>query len=77
MAIIIFISKKYRPKHSKTRFDWSDRSGIGFWSESFLNKYNNGHSSIHFIQILMLNSNLKSDIQQSEKVNKKLFKLNV
>jgi hypothetical protein len=39
--------------------------GIGFWSEFFLNKNNNGHSSIHFIQNLMLNSNLKLDIQKS------------
>jgi hypothetical protein len=36
----------------------------------FLNKYNDGHSSIHFIQNLMLNSNLKSDFQ-------KIFKLSV
>jgi hypothetical protein len=48
----------------KTRFDRSDRSGIGFWSVLFWNKYNNGHSSIHFIQNLMLNLNLKSDIQK-------------
>jgi hypothetical protein len=32
-----------------------------------LNQYNDGHSiqSIHFIQNLMLNSNLKSDIQKN------------
>jgi hypothetical protein len=64
MTIIIFISKKYRPQYSKTRFDRSDRSGIGFWSEFFITN-NNGHSSIHFIQNVMLNSNLKSDIQKN------------
>jgi hypothetical protein len=66
MAVIIFISKKNTNQNTqKTRFDRSDRSGIGFWSDFVLNKFNNCHSSIHFIQNLMLNSNLKSDIQKN------------
>jgi hypothetical protein len=55
--------KKVQTKiQKKTR---SDRSGIGFWSEFFKNKYDDGHSSIRFIQNLMLNSNLKSEIQKN------------
>jgi hypothetical protein len=54
----------------KTRSDRSDRSGIGFWSEFFENKYDYGYSSIHFIQNLMLNSNLKSDIQKNIKTKR-------
>jgi hypothetical protein len=65
MAIFIIVLKNTDQNYQKTRFDWSDRSVIGFWSEFFQNKYNYGHSSIHFIQKLMLNSNLKSDIQKN------------
>jgi hypothetical protein len=47
------------------RSDRSNRVFWVFWSVFFWNKYKNGHSSIHFIQNLMPNSNLKSDIQKN------------
>jgi hypothetical protein len=43
--------------------DRLDRVFRVFWSVFFLNHYDDDHLSIHFIQNLMLNSNLKSDIQ--------------
>jgi hypothetical protein len=66
MAISLYLFQKNTDQNTqKTRFDRSDRSVIGFWSEFFWNKNNDGHSSIYYIQNLMLNSNLKSDIQKN------------
>jgi hypothetical protein len=70
MAIIIFVFKN---SDLKAYFRPVGPVKPGFLSILvciFLNEYNDGHSIIHFIQNLMLNSNLKSDI-------KKIFKLNV
>jgi hypothetical protein len=62
-TVYLFQKKKNTDQNTqKTRYD---RSGKGFWYEFFKNKYDDGHSSIHFIQNLMLNSNLKSDIQKN------------
>jgi hypothetical protein len=68
MVIIIIVLKKFKPK------TYSRPVGPGFlsilviwWNEYDMmyiwNKYDDSHSSIHFIQNSMLDSNLKSDTQ--------------
>jgi hypothetical protein len=59
MAIIIFKKKNTDQKPIPDRSDRSNRVFEYYGLYYFWNKYNNGHLSIHFIQNLMLNSNLK------------------
>jgi hypothetical protein len=71
MAIIIFVFKKNSDqKPISDRSDRSNRVFWVFWSVFFWNKYNDGNLSIHFIQNLMLNSNLKPDIQKNIEIKR-------
>jgi hypothetical protein len=70
MAIIIYVLKKFRSKTYSRPVGPVKPGFLSILVCIFLNKYNDGHSSIHFIQNLMLNSNLKSDIQKKIKVKR-------
>jgi hypothetical protein len=60
MAIIIFVKKI----QTKNLFPTGRAGQTGFFEYVCL-YFNDDHSSIHFIQNLLLNSNLKSDIQKN------------
>jgi hypothetical protein len=65
MAIIIYFfliqTKNLFPTGRTGQTGFFEYFGLYFFEK----KYNDDHSSIHFIQNFMLNSHLKSDIQKN------------